>query len=232
MRRRLHRLTSDWLPHATVQFGFAVLLTAVTGVVLKVLAKAGTPLIVLACLGVFFVALGLTMRAASGSTRSDPAIRAPEADAPDPAPSPPVTEATERFDHSSETLPTAPTTPAADRVFVPRTPRELVGLFERQTSVQAQKQADAFYGKWFEVSGVISDIGAWHGESSLGFSQVTTYFDIGTERLPVYMMFRDRECVENRLSVLGKDGMSRLACDPAVKVVGTPASNGKRRLAR
>ncbi len=70
MRRRLQRLMSDWLPHAVVQFGFALLLTAVTGVVLKVLAKAGTPLVVLACIGVFFIALGLTMRSATAPHRN------------------------------------------------------------------------------------------------------------------------------------------------------------------
>jgi tRNA_anti-like len=80
-------------------------------------------------------------------------------------------------------------------------PRELVGLFKRETSVQAQKQADAFYGKWIRVSGVISDVGAWSGFSS----QVTIYYrKADLTSFPVFMMFRDREYVENRLATLRK----------------------------
>jgi hypothetical protein len=86
-----------------------------------------------------------------------------------------------------------------DRIFVDRKPRELVGLFKRETSVQAQKQAEAFYGKWLKVSGPLGDVGAWTGN----FSQVTfaykTFFDV-----TVFMMFCDCAYVENRLSVLRK----------------------------
>lgn len=97
-------------------------------------------------------------------------------------------------DHDQETETDSP-----DRVFVHRTPRELVGLFKRDTSIQAQKQADAFYGKWLKVSGRLGDVGEWSGYHS----QVTFAFTAFSS-VTVFMIFRDRAYVENRLSVLKK----------------------------
>lgn len=112
-----------------------------------------------------------------------------------PGSPPPVANTKEAMELEKRGAETQP----PERIFVHRTPRELVGLFKRETSEQAQKQADAFYGKWLKVSGPLGDVGAWTG----GFSQVTfgykTFFDV-----TVFMMFRDRAYVENRLSLLRK----------------------------
>jgi hypothetical protein len=103
-----------------------------------------------------------------------------------------VEEAIELGKRGAETRP-------PDRIFVDRTPRELVRLFKHETSVQAQKQADAFYGKWLKVSGPLGDVGAWSGYCSQVTFAYKTFFEV-----TVFMMFRDRAYVENRLSVLRK----------------------------
>jgi len=116
-----------------------------------------------------------------------------------PPPAVLLPDPTERPDRSVGTLTPAPVTPVADRVFVSQTPRELVGLFKHQTAILAQRQADVFYGKWIRLSGRLDTVGAWTGY----FSQVTFAQPPGVGTT-VFMMFRDREVVENRLSVLRK----------------------------
>lgn len=102
--------------------------------------------------------------------------------------------------------------PVADnppaRQIVDVTARYLVGLFEGQTDIQAHKLTEAFNGKWMKLSGRLGNVGKWVGGSEDGFCQVTF------ERAPlsdaqssadfhqVFMFFRDREYVENRLAVL------------------------------
>lgn len=94
------------------------------------------------------------------------------------------------------------------RQIVDVTSRQLVGFFEGQTAIQAHKLTEAFIGKWMRHSGRLSDVGKWMGDSDRGFCNVTFETLVVGERLGqwhgVYMFFRDREYVENRLAVLGK----------------------------
>jgi hypothetical protein len=97
---------------------------------------------------------------------------------------------------SSESPAETAQAPVAERIYVSQTPRDLVGLFEVQTGILAQKQADVFYGKWMRLSGRVSSIGPWSGY----FSQMT--FERRWKDPTVFMMFTDQELVESRLSIL------------------------------
>jgi len=93
--------------------------------------------------------------------------------------------------HESDTQP-------KKRTVVDVTPEYLVGFFHDHTSIQAQKLADAFIGKWMKVSGPIGNVGAFTTFSQVTFSNRRQIDGI------VYMFFRNREYVEDRLSVLKK----------------------------
>jgi hypothetical protein len=141
---------SNWLPHATVQFGFALLLTAVTGVVLKVLAKAGTPLVVLACIGVFFIALGLTMRRASAPSAAASPVSG--ARAPDP-PVPPVAPQTEATEYSRQ-----PIFDQAPPELADMSPASLKELFADRTEAQGRMLMEQHVGKPVRVSGQVDGV--------------------------------------------------------------------------
>jgi hypothetical protein len=89
-------------------------------------------------------------------------------------------------------------TAADDRVFVSQTPRELVGLFKRETGILAQKQADVFYGKWMRLSGRLDTITPLSGNSA----QVTFAKPLGAGPT-VFMMLIDGDYIDE-LSVLKK----------------------------
>ncbi len=89
-------------------------------------------------------------------------------------------------------------THASDRIFVQKTPQDLTNLFGRQTSILAQRQADAFYGKWMRVSGRLGDVSAWNGFSSIVTFARKTFGKDST----LFMMFRDEQTAKSRLQVL------------------------------
>jgi hypothetical protein len=83
-----------------------------------------------------------------------------------------------------------------ERTIVDVTPEYLAGFFDGHTSIQAQKLADAFIGKWVKVSGPLGNVGSF-----TTFSQVTF---ASTSNVMVYMLFRNRAFAEDTLSVLKK----------------------------
>jgi hypothetical protein len=87
---------------------------------------------------------------------------------------------------------------AASRHVVDVSPEYLVGLFDQQTSLQAQKLADAFLGKWMLVTGSLGDV-AGFGEAGSQMVFATTFPEV-----TIYMWFHDHEYVEERLAVLTK----------------------------
>ena len=92
-----------------------------------------------------------------------------------------------------------PTTdsPAA-REIVDVTPEYLAEFFRDRTSIQADKLAAAYLGKWMKVSGPLGNIGG-----ITTFSQVTFAFNTFGS-LSVYLLFRDGDVVENRVSTLSQ----------------------------
>jgi hypothetical protein len=81
-----------------------------------------------------------------------------------------------------------------ERTIVDVTPEYLAGFFDDHTSIQAQKLADAFIGKWLKVSGPLGNVGSFKYSSQVTFAS--------TSNVMVYMLFRDRALVEDTLSVL------------------------------
>ena len=92
-----------------------------------------------------------------------------------------------------------PTTdsPAA-REIVDVTPEYLAEFFHDRTSIQADKLAAAYLGKWMKVSGPLGNVGGF-----TTFSQVTFAFNTFGS-LSVYLLFRDGDVVENRVSTLSQ----------------------------
>jgi hypothetical protein len=86
----------------------------------------------------------------------------------------------------------------ASRHVVDVSPEYLVGLFDDQTSLQAQKLADAFLGKWMVVTGALGDL-AGFGDAGWQMVFARTFPEV-----TIYMWFQDREYVEERLAVLTK----------------------------
>jgi hypothetical protein len=78
------------------------------------------------------------------------------------------------------------------------TPEYLAGLFKGLTSIQGQKLADTYLGKWMKVSGPLGDV----GEFDVAGTQVV--FNHGTYEVIVYMWFHDEDYVNDRLSILKK----------------------------
>jgi hypothetical protein len=80
------------------------------------------------------------------------------------------------------------------RTIVNVTPEYLAGLFDDHTSIQAQKLADTYIGKWMRVSGPLNNVSSFTSSSQVTFAP--------TGGVSTYMLFRNRAYVENRLSVL------------------------------
>jgi tRNA_anti-like len=186
MRLDLQKLTSESLPQTIVRVGVALAIAALAGVGVKVFAKAGTPLVVLAVVAVFLIAIGLQLGArgrASAVTEPDHGHE----DVSHPLPASSVSEAKPKAADSS-----------AARQLVDVTPEHLVGFFDTHTSIQAKELVAPYLGKWMHVSGLLGNVSGF-----TTFSQVTFAFGTFTS-LSVYMYFHDREVVENRLVVLSR----------------------------
>lgn len=89
------------------------------------------------------------------------------------------------------------------RIIVDVTPKYLVGLFHKQTDIQAQKLADTFIGKWIKVSGPLGNVGVFTTFSQVTFVHDPSWlWDGSTYSFSIYMIFQDRQYVEDRLAVL------------------------------
>jgi hypothetical protein len=78
------------------------------------------------------------------------------------------------------------------------TPKYLVGLFRGQTSIQGQRLADIYLGKWMTVSGRLGDVDVF------GSAGAQVVFQTGISDVVVYMWFEDEEYVDERIAVLKK----------------------------
>jgi len=85
------------------------------------------------------------------------------------------------------------------RTIVDVTPEYLMGLFDKHTSIQAEKLVEAFIGKWIRLSGPLGDVMPGGGDS---VAVVFTHERF--QHRGVMMFFNNRATIENQLRVLRK----------------------------